>query len=307
MRLHRPRARQVSDDPAVLPVARTASVEAAADAAVQAGVAQPAEPQRPHPRFHAPVAVTVATDTGSARTSNEDSIGVFGWIAPLDQPVPVALASAASSPLVVVVADGLGGHAAGEVASQHAVHQFTAAAPTLDSEDGIRQAILGIHAELLQRGRSHPGYAGMATTLAAVVITADAVLCVHVGDSRIYYVESGLLDQLTSDDAVAGTLQQCLGGRPDADLMPHIRRMPRTIPARYLICSDGLHGCVPRDTIRDLAAIADPLTAAAGLLNAAFQAGAPDNISFCLVDVTPTPGQASPPGPEHGPEPEKAI
>jgi protein phosphatase len=253
------------------------------------------------------VAVTVETDTGRARTSNEDSIGVFGWIAPLDQPVPVALASAATSPLVVAVADGLGGHAAGEVASQHAVRQLMAAAPTLDSENGIRQAILRIHAELLRQGRSHPGYAGMATTLAAVVITPDAVLCVHVGDSRIYYVESGLLDQLTSDDAVAGTLEQCLGGRPDADVMPHIRRMPRTLPARYLICSDGLHGCVPRDTIRDLAAIADPLTAAAGLHSAAFQAGAPDNISFCLVDVAPTPSIVRPPGPDHGPEPEKAT
>ncbi len=89
--------------------------------------------------------------------------------------------------------------------------------------------------------------------------------------------------------------------------MPHIRRMPRTLPARYLICSDGLHGCVPRDTIRDLGAIADPLAAAAGLLSAAFQACAPDNISLCLVDVAPAPGTASPPGPDHGPEPEKAT
>jgi PPM family protein phosphatase len=293
MRLHRPRPAQVRDDPSERPPPQA--------------VAPPPEPRPPHPRFHAPVAVTAATDTGRARTSNEDSIGVFGWIAPLDQPVPVALASAASSPLVVIVADGLGGHAAGEVASQHAVRQLMAAGPALDTEDGIRQAVLGIHAELLQRGRTHPGYAGMATTLAAVVITPGAVLCVHVGDSRIYYVESGLLDQLTSDDAVAGTLQQCLGGRADADVMPHIRRMSRTLQARYLICSDGLHGCVPRDTIRDLAAIPDPLTAAARLVSAAFQAGAPDNISLCLVDVAPAAGLASPPGPDHGPEPEKAT
>lgn len=304
MRLHRPKPAQIRTD-ATMPQLQTAAGEAAVAAEVAAP--RPPEPRPPHPRFHAPVAVTVVTDTGRVRTSNEDSVGVFGWIAPLHQPVPVALASGATSPLVVAVADGLGGHAAGEVASQHAVRQLMAAGPALDSADGIRQAVLGIHGELLQRGQSHPGYAGMATTLAAVVITPGEVLCLHVGDSRIYYVESGLLDQLTSDDAVAGALQQCLGGRPDADIMPHIRPMSRALSARYLICSDGLHGCVPRDTIRDLAAIADPTAATAGLLDAAFQVGAPDNISCCLVDVAPAAAIPSPPDQDHGPEPEKAT
>ncbi len=194
MRFHRLRPAQASNDSTVPPPREAVTTEAAAEAPV----ARPPNPQRPHPRFHAPVVVTVATDTGRVRTSNEDSVGAFGWIAPPDQPVPVALATAtASSPLVVAVADGLGGHAAGEVASQHAVRQLMAAAPALDSEAGIRQAILGIHADLLQRGRSCPGHAGMATTLAAVIIASSAVLCVHVGDSRIYYVESGLLDPTT--------------------------------------------------------------------------------------------------------------
>lgn len=233
------------------------------------------------------VIATVLTATGNVRPGNEDTVGTFGWLAPLEQQTPVVLATRGGGPLVAAVADGLGGHAAGEVASRYAIGRLMEAADRTGTPDGLRSVITEIHRELLARGAAEPRHAGMATTLAALVVTDTAVLCAHAGDSRVYYVESGLLDQLTTDDAIAGVLEQCLGGRPGSRVDPHIRELRRDIPARYLICSDGLHGCVPHETIRDLAAGEDPLAAAAALAGAAYRAGAPDNISVCLVDVPP--------------------
>jgi len=236
-------------------------------------------------RLPAWVTVTVTTCRGAVRPGNEDSVTALGWIAPAEQRFPVMLSSRAAGPLVTAVADGLGGHAAGEVASRIAVDMLAAAAPGLGTEDAVRAVIGRIHAELLDQAAARPRQAGMATTLAAVIVTADAVLVAHVGDSRVYYAEEGLLDQLTVDDAVRGTLAQCLGGLPSVPMFPHVQALPRDVTARYLICSDGLHGYVARDTIRDLAAAADPHAAAVALTDAAFAAGAPDNVSLCLVDV----------------------
>jgi serine/threonine protein phosphatase PrpC len=269
------------------------------------GTPAAAEPE-PAPRVAVPlrpaVLVTAVTSRGLVRTGNEDRIGALGWLAPLEQPAPVTLSALDTGHLVVAVADGLGGHAAGEVASQMAVSRLMDAAPGLDTAEAVRSALARIHSELLEQGARRPDWAGMATTIAAVIVTPRSVLCAHVGDSRIYYVEAGLLDQLTEDDAVRGVLEQCLGGQPGRPFDPHVREMRRDMPARYLLCSDGLHGCVPRDLIRDLAAVDSPLAAAAGLHSAAMRAGAPDNVSLCLVDVIPasaaappTPGQPSAP------------
>ena len=254
----------------------------------------------PAPRAAVPlrpaVLVTAVTSRGLVRTGNEDRIGALGWLAPLEQPAPVTLSALDTGQLVVAVADGLGGHAAGEVASRMAISKLMEMAPGLDSAEAVRSALARIHAELLEQGASRPDWAGMATTITAVIVTPRSVLCAHVGDSRIYYVEPGLLDQLTEDDAVHGVLEQCLGGQPGRPFDPHVREMRRDMTARYLLCSDGLHGCVPRDSIRDLAAADSPVTAAAGLLSAAIQAGAPDNVSLCLVDVMPASAAAPPAG-----------
>ena len=263
------------------------------------GTPAAAEPE-PAPRVavspRPAVVVTAVTSRGLVRTGNEDRIGALGWLAPLEQPAPVTLSALDTGQLVVAVADGLGGHAAGEVASQMAVSRLMDAAPGLDTAAAVRSALARIHAELLEQGASRPDWAGMATTIAAVIVTPRSVLCAHVGDSRIYYVEAGLLDQLTEDDAVRGVLEQCLGGQPGLPFDPHVREMRRDMPARYLLCSDGLHGCVPRDSIRDLAADNYPVTAAAGLLSAAMRAGAPDNVSLCLVNVAPASAAAPPAG-----------
>ena len=232
------------------------------------------------------VTAVVSTSRGLVRQVNEDSVGALGWLAPAETPTPVSLSTRTTDPVVVAVADGLGGHPAGAVASRLAVEQLLAAAPDLVGPPAVEGACRRIHARILQAGAARPERTGMATTLVAAVIAADKVIVCHVGDSRVYYVEPGLVEQLTTDDAEPGgngALLQVLGGRADARLEPHVTALPLDAAARFLLCSDGLHNCIPRNRLRALAAEADPLAAVTGLAAAARDAGAPDNVSICLL------------------------
>jgi serine/threonine protein phosphatase PrpC len=241
----------------------------------------------------ASVTVTAATSRGLHRVRNEDTVGAFGWIAPDERRVPVQLSARSAEPLVVAVADGVGGHKGGHVASSKTLRMLLEAEPTLTSCSAVESILRATHAALLRASAAEPDLKEMGTTVVAVIVTTVAVLCAHVGDSRIYYVEEGILDQLTEDDTglvEGGPLTQCLGGLPGVEMHPHVQSFPRDVRARYLLCSDGLHGQVARDTIRELAWLADPFEAVGGLIDAAFAAGAADNVSVCLVDVDATDG-----------------
>jgi serine/threonine protein phosphatase PrpC len=232
------------------------------------------------------VTAVVSTSRGLARQANEDSVGALGWLAPLETTAPVALSTWMTGPVVAAVADGLGGHAAGEVASRLAVEHVLGAASGLTRVDAVATACHDIHERLLAAGGNQPQHAGMATTLVVVVVTGDEVIVAHVGDSRAYYVEPGLVEQLTADDVApgdAGGLLQCLGGRPGGQISPHVTSMPLDPGARFLLCSDGVHGCIQPAELRKLLAEADSVAAVDRLAGAVVEAGAPDNLSMCLL------------------------
>jgi serine/threonine protein phosphatase PrpC len=255
------------------------------------------------------VHATIASDRGLARADNEDGAGAFGWIAPREGHRPVRLTARTSEPLIAVVADGLGGHRGGGTASSLAVDRLLAAERTLNSPAAIDSVLRTTHAELLMLGESSPELRHLATTIVVVVVLADRVLIAHVGDSRVYYVEDGLVQQLTEDDSApgGGTLTQVLGGLPGTHIEPHVQELPRDLRARYLMCSDGLHGYVPRDAMRDAAAVTDPLDAATALIDAAYAAGAPDNVSVCLLDVEPSRPDVKPSMPAEGGDDDRAT
>ncbi|WP_326953443.1 PP2C family protein-serine/threonine phosphatase [Amycolatopsis sp. NBC_01286] len=235
------------------------------------------------------VKVAVTTGPGLVRAANEDRLGVFGWLGPLETPGPVVLAAGLDAALVAVVADGLGGHLAGEVASLAAVSGFMADPAGLTDETAVRDRCLEIHADLLEAAAARPDRNGMGTTLSAVVLRGEDVLVCNVGDSRVYYVEPGLVEQLTADDVDplgSGALTQVLGGLPDRPVSPRISRIPVTPGLRLLLCTDGLHGVVSAEVLRDRAAAPRLEDAVAGLALAAAEAGAPDNVSICFLEVT---------------------
>jgi protein phosphatase len=229
------------------------------------------------------------THPGQVRTSNEDAFLVEGRL--------------------FVVADGMGGHNAGEVASEMAVESLRRAATNIVDEatlsTALQQANEEIHTESMVNHVRH----GMGTTIAVLAVTDnDTVLVANVGDARIYRWHEGNLSRVTKDhsyvqelvDEGVITLEEArvhprrnivtraLG--IDADVEISTATLPVTIGARYVLCSDGL---VDEVTDSEISAILDrhenSTAAAEALISAANSAGGRDNITVIVVDVSDKP------------------
>ncbi|MDY7105322.1 MAG: protein phosphatase 2C domain-containing protein [Actinomycetota bacterium] len=244
----------------------------------------------------------VATHVGNVRKNNEDSVLVV--------------------PPVFVVADGMGGHAAGEVASSLAVEQFRdvpmASIGAAELERRVQLADASIRAAAEER----PDLAGMGTTVVVLACidrdggsgTGPEVVVVHVGDSRAYRWRGGTLARLTADHSVAGdllragelaedearshparhVLTRALGtGPPSAVERAAFRAEPAD---RFVLCSDGLNDELDDAGIAAVLGAGDDATAAAErLVAAALGAGGRDNVSVIVLDVVPAPGGAGGP------------
>ncbi len=232
----------------------------------------------------------IESHVGLVRNANEDAF------APDND-------GAAQGPIVIAVADGMGGHVAGEVASRVAINAAMAEGDDADISAAarVRDANEAVAAAMVE----DPRLAGMGTTLTLGVFGDDGALAMaHVGDSRAYLLRNGELRQLTSDHTVVAELVS--GGyithaeartHPRRNLvtqsigMPNVRIDEITERLedgdRVLLCSDGLNSMVDDAAIR---AILDehesPSAAAWGLIEAANAAGGHDNTTVAVVDVT---------------------
>lgn len=229
--------------------------------------------------------IGAATDVGRVRAGNEDAYLVD------------------DADGLVAVADGMGGHRAGEVASVTALEALRAA---VGRGQPLREAIEDANAAVHAKSLTDPSLHGMGTTLTAAALVAGETLVVgHVGDSRAYLLHDGELRQVTVDHSLVAELVR--EGRLTADeaaVHPQrsiITRSLGTDPAvevdlypvelavgdRFVICSDGLSGMVQADTISaTLRREVDPARAADQLVDAANQAGGEDNITVVVVAVT---------------------
>lgn len=235
------------------------------------------------------------SDRGRTRTGNEDAYALAPEIG------------------VFVLADGMGGHAGGEVASALAVDTFRARLAAVGREDGqgsddeLRAAFVAAHQAIVDRARNELLLDGMGTTLTALVLddSTPSYRIAHVGDSRAYLLRDGELRQLTTDhtwvqaqvelgrvapeDAArhprANILTRAIGGW---DEPPKVDILTGEIRAGdlFILCSDGLHGTVEYDEMRELLLNDEPLeTIAQRLVDAANRRGGPDNITVVLVEV----------------------
>ena len=192
------------------------------------------------------VRISAATHTGSVRRGNEDAYGATSLIASrVDGEVVSAAVS--NEPCLIVIADGLGGHPCGEVASQLAVDHLLEAKPT-DAPSLVAAA----HAanESIVAAMSHDdGSIGMGTTVAAVLVHAAAVVVVNVGDSAAFEIVDDRLIQLSTDDIPAGrnglpgvpssiVTQTLGGGRELVEIEPHLYEDDLVSPRRLLLCTD---------------------------------------------------------------------
>jgi protein phosphatase len=211
---------------------------------------------------------------------------------------------------LLVVADGMGGHAAGELASATAIATMSEMETTglgdVEALERLSEAVVTASERIADVVAAQPEFAGMGTTLTALAwLGGDPprVAVLHVGDSRAYLLREGSFTQVTRDHTYVQSLIDAGRISPDEALV-HPRRnlLMRAIdgvhPAepdvsvrearvgdRYLVCSDGLSGFVSDDHIHQLLGLADPTAAVTALVDAALEVGAPDNVTCVVADV----------------------
>lgn len=223
------------------------------------------------------------THVGLVRSGNEDAIAVSAtnefplicWNGAL--PIEHGWA---------LVADGIGGHVAGEVASQIVIELLRPVLGSLTNRDEITLALNAANDGLFDTMERHPEFEGMGTTIAGVILRGDHALAFNVGDSRVYLHHQHKFTQVSTDDVVGGNmLTQCLGGFSRlARIVPHVREIQVPAGATVLLCTDGLTNMVPEACIASILSTSGGSSAAA-LVAASLTAGGPDNVSTVVISL----------------------
>jgi serine/threonine protein phosphatase PrpC len=239
------------------------------------------------------IAVSALSHAGLVRDQNEDSLVVGPWtLCATVTENPQTLLFSLGSPLVVAVADGLGGHPGGEVASTLVVRTLAAAGPSLDSEEMLREALGSCNRTVYAAAARRPELNTMGTTVAGIVVTPEAVMAFNVGDSRVYLVTPDGLRQVSVDDSPplapgersTVIVTQTLGGHDQfATVDPHVSRSALDLDACYLVCSDGLTDLLTDDVLGQVLSEQEDGRAAFELWKAAMEAGGLDNVTLALV------------------------
>ncbi|AKS31675.1 PP2C family protein-serine/threonine phosphatase [Mycolicibacterium goodii] len=225
------------------------------------------------------------SDRGLVRANNEDSVYAGARL--------------------LALADGMGGHAAGEVASQLVI---AALAHLDDDEPGgdllskLHQAVAEGNAAIAAHVEADPELDGMGTTLTAILFAGNRLGLVHIGDSRGYLLRDGELTQITKDDTFVQTLvdegritAEEAHSHPQRSLImraltghevePTLIMREAKAGDRYLLCSDGLSDPVSQETIKEALQIEDVAESADRLIELALRGGGPDNVTVVVADV----------------------
>ena len=230
-----------------------------------------------------------ASDIGRVRSSNQDS----GY----------------SGVNLFFVADGMGGHAGGDIASALASQHLALADEPLENSAAAEQKLIDFIYQAKQKidasVKEHPAITGMGTTLSAMMVTGTSVTIAHIGDSRVYLARDGVVKQITSDHTFVQRLVDT-GRISEEEALIHPRRSVlmrvlgdieqfpevdietyETKPGdRWMACTDGLSGVVPNQLMENiLLNNMDVKEASELLIGEALEFGAPDNVTVVLVDV----------------------
>jgi serine/threonine protein phosphatase PrpC len=234
------------------------------------------------------------SNVGLVRERNEDAWSVDGATQEGDGVTVSRIVRRYPPPVSVWVADGMGGHGHGEVASADALEWLARTAP--DTPDAVVEALQAANERLDDRCRRQPELADMGTTICGLVVTEAGVIVTNVGDSSVFQVDEDLLHELTVRDrnAGSGALTQCLGGGPLVQIAPHVSVLPLR-PSTFLLCSDGLTDLVAAEDIEAQLAAGDALVVAR-LVGSALAAGGADNVTVVLVRIVPAHLVPPPPG-----------
>lgn len=224
------------------------------------------------------------TDVGCVREQNEDSLVVI--------------------PPLFAVCDGMGGHAAGEVASDIATQVLTKLAPQSLDAEALSLAVETANSEIIAAASDGRGREGMGTTCTAAMVEGERMLVAQVGDSRAYLLHNGKLQQITRDHSLVADMVEAgqitaeearvhpsrsiitraLGTSPNT--RPDIYELNVAAGDRLLLCSDGLSGMVEDEQIEEIMVrVSDPQRCTHVLVNEAIAAGGLDNVTVIVVDI----------------------
>jgi protein phosphatase len=238
----------------------------------------------------------IITDRGRTRTRNEDRCGAF---------VPEDAALLGERGQLFVVVDGMGGHAAGDVAADLTLqllpqHYFDG--PWSGPAAALSAALRRTNAAVLERAQSDPATSGMGAAVVALALCDQQATLAHAGDCRAYRLRAGRLDRLTEDHSwveeglragrltaaeaeqhpYRNLLTRALG--TDEPFTPETGELEARADDLFLLCSDGLWGVVDDETLTAALTEGGPLEATARLLvDLALERGGPDNIAVVLV------------------------
>ncbi|HMG37056.1 MAG TPA: Stp1/IreP family PP2C-type Ser/Thr phosphatase [Blastocatellia bacterium] len=257
------------------------------------------------------VVVSMLSDVGCVREINEDS-GRY------TRPKEPDLASRRGT--LVLVADGMGGHSAGEVASHMAVELID---HTYYNKNGTpRQALeAAFHAAnkaINQRSTSNPTMGGMGTTCTALALQNGSAIAAHVGDTRLYMIRNGQIYLMTEDHSAVmemvkrgwisldearhhpekNVILRALGSHEDVEVTIWETPLPIKPGDKFLLCSDGLYDLVEDEEMKRIAEANLPAEACSNLIALAKQRGGHDNITVAIVSLQPRDSQPERPAPE---------
>ena len=245
------------------------------------------------------VGAAMLSHVGCVRSQNEDSV-VFS--------VPPENAASAAFGALVLVADGMGGHAAGEVASQIAARgiHYLFYRELKDVPDALAEGFAAANQAIQERGESDPACAGMGTTCTTVVLRDGSFWLGHIGDSRAYLVRGSKIYRISEDDSLVAELVRrgdlteeeakrfpdrnvilrALGIEPVVQPMIWREGLPAKPDDVVIVCSDGLSDLVDDETIRETVRRLPPFEACQALIECALARGAPDNVSVGVMAVS---------------------
>src|SRR5262249_5219464 len=240
------------------------------------------------------------TDVGAVRPHNEDAVAFV---------VPAPSATGSGQDSLALVADGMGGHAAGEVASALAAEVIRRVFYERkgDPREALAAAFAAANKAVFDYAQSHPECAGMGTTCTALAVRGDTAWLAHVGDSRAYLLRGTKLTQLSEDHTLVAKMVregvlteeearqgehqnlilQALGTGEKIEPDVWSEGLPLAASDILILCSDGLYNLVADDKIADLAGRLPPLEACRSLIQSAIAAGGDDNISVGVFRVQP--------------------
>jgi PPM family protein phosphatase len=244
------------------------------------------------------IRAVLRTDVGLVRTENQDFAAFT---------TPQEEQARSNSGRLLIVADGMGGHRGGATASRVATE--TVKARYLESESTdvpavLRESLLAANARIFAEAQGNPELRGMGTTTTALAVSGGQGWIAHVGDSRVYRLRDGGIEQMTADHSLVATMmREGLLTPEEAETHPRRNVLQRSMGVSmdvdidiegpielragdmFVLCSDGLHGVVKEDEISRIATGQEIERAADELLKRALERGAPDNVTLIVARV----------------------